>query len=292
MSESIVKNLNAPLLHNEEKNNNKFTILKTDKPVRIYSKDIALDDTFQELETTRDHEGNIINTRFSKEIQSFIRDYLMAKNISFDDTGYLSLRSACYSLKYDERLELCRNIKYKFDKDVDIDDRLKKSNSFFDRLKKDSSMISGGALIGTAAGAGANIINPNLIPEKIGEIGKDVIGNEIEKNAGLISGPIKDFANNFINNNVLTQTLPINLVSGALGGIAVGTVGAAVSSLYNIVKNCVKRIDSKKANKLFIEKDNELYKEENEEEAKLIAANVQKETGQEIEGFQTANVLA
>ena len=280
----IIRNLTIPALNDPDKAV-KYALKKNNKPFRIVNKQMVLDNIFQTLESTRDVDGNIIDTRFPQEVQSYIRSFLMAKEVQYEDTGYLSLRGACYSLKYDDRLELCRNINAKFNMNLNIDEELKKSKGFFANLKTNSAMIVGGGLLGTATGAVLSGTNEDLVPNIVGENGKAIIKNRIYNSGVPFSGKINGIVNSYLDNNVLSKTLPINLIAGGLSGVAVGTIGAVTSSLYNIVKNSVSRVSSGIKNRKFIETDNELYKDANLEEAKLIAQRLHEESGIEIDGL-------
>lgn len=279
----IINNLSVPALNDQDKAV-KYALKKNNKPFRIVNKEMVLDNIFQTLESKKDADGNLIDTRFSEDVQSYIRLFLSAKGIQYEDTGYLSLRGACYSLKYDDRLELCRNINAKFDMNLNIDEELKKSKGFFENLKTGSAMIVGGGLLGTAAGAVLSGTKEDLIPNIVGDNGKEFINNRIDNLGVPFSGKINEIVNSYLDNNVLNKTLPINLVAGGLSGVAVGTIGAATSSLYNIIKNGVNRVSSGKKNRDFLEVDNELYKDANLEEAKLIAQKLHEESGIELDG--------
>ena len=274
MSEAVVKNLNVGLLNNRELSDNikkgNYVVSKKSKPFRLLSSDEAIDNLFNVLETTRDpRTGEIVDTRFNDEIQDFIRSYLAEKGVMFHDTGYQSLRAACYSLDTKNRLELCRNIKYKFDKNVDIDNVLK-GTSFFDKIKNKLALGSGGALLGAAAGGIATLIKPEVGPNLIRQPIKDATENIIKENVPLFTNKVNEVANSFIENNVLSKALPINLGIFTSAGIASGLLGSVVTSAYDIVKNIKNRIEHNRSYKEFLEKDSELYYKDNEKEAHAI----------------------
>ena len=58
-------------------------LIRIQKKLRIKTKDMEVDDIFRDLETTRDKDGNIIDTRFDEETQAFIRNFLAAKKCLF-----------------------------------------------------------------------------------------------------------------------------------------------------------------------------------------------------------------
>ena len=130
----------------------KYAIKRNRRTFRVKSKDSYVDDIFLDLELTKDRNGKIVDTRFPKNIQDDIRAFLREKNVKYTDTGYLSLRAACYDLKTKDRIELCRRISYKFNKNVNIEKRLKKAGGFFETNKKALAGIGGGIVLGTAGG--------------------------------------------------------------------------------------------------------------------------------------------
>ena len=166
-----------------------------------------------------------------------------------------------------------------------IDEEIQKHKGFFDTFKTSSSLVLGGAVLGTATGAVLNGTKPEMLPNYIGDNGKQFISDQIDNKGIPFGGKISGIVNSYLDNNILNKTLPINLITGGLAGVAVGTVGAAATSLYNIVKNGVSRVSSGIKNKKFMDADNEFYREDNLEEARLIAQRLKEETGKEIEGF-------
>ncbi len=243
----------------------KYVLKKYKKRVRVKSKDNYIDDIFLDLEITKDKNGNIINTRFPREIQDDIRAFLHEKKIMFTDTGYLSLRAACYDLKTKDRIELCRRISYKFNKDVNIEKRIKKANNFFENHKKTLATVGSGLVLGTIGGFILNKKSPSVVPNFVNSkvlkeipdwlLGTPILGTNI---ISEVSSEINGYA------------LPINLATGAIAGIAAGVVTSAGISVYRIIKNGYKRAnnhaDYEKINKL----DTYLYHTDNEQEAEIL----------------------
>ena len=228
----------------------KYIIKKYKKSARVKSKDVYVDDLLQDLETTVDQNGNVVDTRFNKEEQAFIRQYLKDKNVTYLDTGYLSLRNVCYNLNTKDRLELCKNINYKFDKGIDIDKRMKKSSNFFQTHKKGLAAIGGGLVLGTTGGLIMNYANPSVIPTAIGDyLNKSQI---LGASSGVVSGVIS-----------FLPPLPVNLVAGALTGIAAGALTSATMGIYGMIKNSKKRHETNRAYDGLMEVDKLKYKNDN-----------------------------
>ncbi len=224
MSELAVKNLDIPMLEKEEALRDKKTykLKQTDKPFRLFTKDMLIDDIFQELETTRNAEGEIVNTRLSKEAQDYMKLFIESKGISFNETGYLSLRAAFYDLKRQDRIDLCRNLSIKFNLGVDVDRVLDEGKSFFDRTGK----AAGALAVGLGAGAVINQVNPTLITDKIGEVTKDAIGNTVNSQGfkDTVNGALTNIATDALNDPSLKPNL-INTADKVIGDMDFGIIG-------------------------------------------------------------------
>ncbi len=276
MSESIVKNVDFSYLNGNKKmintiKNSNYQVDKSHNKFRLFTKDMAIDNLFNELETTKDNNGTIIDTRFNNEIQGFIRGFINEKGYEFIDTGYQSLRAACYNMNTKDRLELCRYINYKFDKKIDIDKTMK-GTKFFDKFKDSSAAMLGGAAIGAGVGAAVNMVKPELGADLIRDPLKKTTEKIVQENAlPLFQKPITEFANFILDNKVLNQALPVNLAVFTAGGLAVGAVGSCLSTVYGIFNNISKRIKNNKKYEEFIEIDNQIYAMDNKEEADKIS---------------------
>ena len=278
--EKVISNLEVPCLDSDKTKetikNNKLVLKKSQKKLRIKTKDMEVDDIFRDLETTRDKEGNIIDTRFDEETQAFIRNFLAAKNVEFNDTGYLALRNACYNLKMEDRFDLCKMLETRTDHLVDADGRYRKvGNNIFNNSSTKGRAI-GGALLGAGAGVAVQATKQDLVTglssdKIVSGITDSLNGNFVTKAlsgpaADLLSGPIKD---------VVTG---INSVANIGGGIVAGAaLGIASKSVVNAFNNITTRINSNRKYAEFLNKDAELYEKENLEELKRMAKDVQKE---------------
>ena len=274
--EKVIRNLEVPCLDSDKLketiNNKKLVLKKGQKKLRIKTKDMEIDDIFRDLETTYDKDGNIIDTRFDKETQDFIKEFLAAKNVEFNNTGYLSLRNACYNLKMEDRFDLCKMLEIKTNHLVDAEGRYRKvDNNIFNSSTKKRAI--GGAILGAGAGAAIQATKQDLVTglssEKIvGGITESLNGNFVTKALSgpatdLLSGPIKD---------VVTG---INSVANIGGGVVAGAaVGIASKSVVNTFNNMTTRINSNKKYAEFLNKDAELYEKENLEELKRMANDV------------------
>ena len=282
MSESTIKNIDLSYINRNPEvikaiKNKNYRVDKSVKKFRLFTKDMAIDKIFNELEITKDKSGNIIDTRFNNEIQEFIRNYLKEKGYEFIDTGYQSLRAACYSLKDDDRLELCRYINYKFDKKIDIEKELK-GTSFFNKLTNKAGIILSGTTLGLATGAVINKIKPETGANLIRDPLKEVVEKTINENvAPLFQGTVIDVANNLLDKKVLTESLPINLALFSSAGTLTGLAGSIISTAYGIINNIGTRIRNNKNYEKFLEIDNQKYAQDNQIEAETISKMLMEE---------------
>ena len=280
----VFSNLDVPCLKSEKLKetikDKKLVLRKGQKKLRIKTKDMEIDDIFRDLETTYDKDGNIVDTRFNEETQSFIRDFLASKKVEFNDTGYLSLRNACYNLKMEDRFDLCKMLELKTNHLVDAEGRYRKVNNNIFNNSSDKARAIGGAALGAGAGAIVQSTKQDLITglssgKIVGSIADSLNGNIV---TGALSGPVTDVLSGPIS-SVVTG---INTVANIGGGIIAGAaVGIASKSAVNIVNNITTRIKSNKKYAEFLNKDAELYEKENAEELARMENDVKAEHGLE-----------
>lgn len=224
MSELVVKNLDIPMFDNEENLRAKKTykLKETNKPFRVFTKDMLIDDIFQELETTRNDEGDIINTRLSKEAQDYMKLFFQGKGVEFNDTGYLSLRGVFYDLNRQDRIDLCRNLSIKFNLGVDVDRALDEGKSFFDKAGK----AAAGVALGVGAGTIINNTNPTLITDKIGTVAKDAINRTVSSQEfqDTVNGALTNIATDALNDPSLKPNL-INTADKVIDDMDFGLIG-------------------------------------------------------------------
>ena len=103
-----------------------YKLVKSDKFKSVASKNYELSKILNELETTKDNSGKIIDTRFNDSIQTDIKEFLSSKNIKYKDTGYLSLREVMYSLDTENKLQLVNIINNKIGNVINVEDRVSK----------------------------------------------------------------------------------------------------------------------------------------------------------------------
>ncbi len=266
----------------------KYALKRYKRTFRVKSKDSYVDDILLDLELTKDKKGNIIDTRFPQEIQNDIRAFLREKKVMYTDTGYLSLRAACYDLKTKDRIELCRRISYKFNKDINIEKRLKKAGGFFETNKKALAGIGGGIVLGTAGGLLLNYKKPDFVPGLLGKaVEKSGVGG-----TGLfgINGNLVKLAETGSTELVVPieimekskYTLSTNLVAGALGGIAAGVLTAGGIAVYRIIKNGLKRSVNNSDYEKIDALDSKLYRADNEKEGEILTELVNRSKNREV----------
>lgn len=231
-----------------------------------------LDKILQELETTQDKDGQIIDTRFSDNDQSIIRSFLRTNNVIYEDTGYLSLREAIYSLDNEKKEELC----LKLNMNQNQQERLNKLNdSLFTRLrKKFITPIAVAATSGVGIATSINSVDPTMLAAPLNGT---LLGNIISKLTdskviGWISGIITGGLN-FIGKFIPAIGGLVNKVSAieniavlAVAGAGVGLLGVIGKGIYDAIKNRKEIFNTQKNRKKIIEKDNLLYGEKDVEE--------------------------
>jgi hypothetical protein len=259
---------------------------------------MEVDSILRDLETTYDEYGRIIDTRFDEDTQEFIREFLKAKKVEFNDTGYMSLRNACYGLKAEDRLDLCKMLEIKTNKIVDADGRYRSvGNNFFNKASGKTRAIVGGV---AGAGAGALVQNTkqdlftNLSADKTMKGISDSITSKVpDIDLGLtkieLGSSLAGAANTVLSGPLNAVITAINGIANIGGGALVGAaVGFASKCVVNLVNNIVTRVKTSKKYKEFLEKDSELYEKDNEEEIAKMNNSVREEYGMEVEGHSLA----
>ena len=79
-----------------------YKVIKNRKEIIKANETNELNNILMDLEATR-KDGKYLDTRFSEEMQNQIILFLSEHSISFENTGYLSLRQAIYSLPNKEK---------------------------------------------------------------------------------------------------------------------------------------------------------------------------------------------
>jgi len=247
-------------------------IYKIDKYKMATNRTYEIDKIIQELETTIDKDGNILDTRFSENDQAIIRSFLKTHNILYEDTGYLSLREAVYSLSVEEKEELCQ----KLDMTKEQQERIKKlDDNLFTRIrKKVITPIAVASTGGVGIATSINSIDPTLLAAPINGTLVGTIFTKLtdSKIIGWISGAITGGLN-FIGKFIPAIGSLVNKVSAieniavlAVAGAGVGLLGVIGKGIYNAIKNRKNIFNTQKLQKKLADKDQELYGEKDIEE--------------------------
>lgn len=111
--------------------NSIYKLVKSKKAGIVVSQESECNLILQELEVTKNSSGLVIDTRFPKEIQEEIRNFLITHKVNFINTGYLSLREAIYNLDFDSKRELCNIINNRLGRGISVEERIKSKKKFF-----------------------------------------------------------------------------------------------------------------------------------------------------------------
>ena len=251
--------------------------VKDNKKRTIANQDYELSKIIREFEITKNSDGTIVDTRFSPEIQTIIRNFLKQKKIKFEDTGYISLSNIIYGLEFEDKKALCNIINNNLGNPIDVNARLKKyDGTFWQKLKNSFTPLT------TATGYALDLANNvNDIPLLRGPIstlltslGITTVTGNVEN--GLITAAAKtgvETAANFFNigeDVVESVNSTINTV-GFLGIFsAIGVVGSVGGMIFKYIKGKKERNKIKKDLEKIKEIDNKLYKNDIETELSLV----------------------
>ena len=265
-------------------------ISKVDKYKVETNRTYELNKILQEQEVTYDKDGNIVDTRFNENDQNIIRGFLKSNNIIYEDTGYLSLREAIYSLDNEKKEELC----IKLDITNEQEERLAKLNdNIFTRFsKKVIAPVAAAAAGGTGIATAVNAVDPTILA---GALNTGIVGTIVSKLSnskviGWITGAVTGIV------NVIGKHIPIigSIISKAsaienvavltVAGAGVGLIGAIGKGIYNAIKNKKSRFETQELQKQITKKDEELYGENDIEEIQKMR-EILKERSQKSEDF-------
>lgn len=265
-----------------------YKIVKSKKYKTIINEKYETDRILQELEITKDNNNNIINTRFNQEIQNKIINYFNEHKISFNNTGYLSLREKIYSLDVKEKQELCRIINEALGRGINLDERINKyKNSPFEFIKKFGKNVGTGVAGGIGMATAINSVDPALLAGPLNGVIAGTTTTEIVKNSG-ISEYLGEKAVNAIgaigstlgtSATFITEWIPgigetfeninalENIVALGIGGIGVGAglslISSASRNIIKIIKNTKEKFNTYKNKNEILELDNKLYGKDN-----------------------------
>jgi hypothetical protein len=264
-----------------------FRVIKNRKEI-IKSNEInELNNILMDLETTKE-DDKYLDTRFSKEAQETIRNYLKENNIKFEDTGYRSLRACIYELDNDKKRSLCELLNNKLGKAINIDERVEKAKKKLNVIASTAAGISSGATLGATAAATINSIDPAIVAGPLnGSLLAAWVNTKTEASwftklcggLGAAGTAVLEHVP-FIGSAVKQATALENLA--ALGTL--GAVGGAIVSAGIGIASIIKRIFTNKKNKKeteeFVKLDAEKYLEEDKVEFVKINENMHKPTNE------------
>ena len=225
-----------------------YRMIKSRKEIVEINETNELNNILMDLETTKEND-KFIDTRFSEEIQEVIRSFLRTNGITFDDTGYRSLRQAIYALNNEQKRSLCELLNTQLAKGIEIDQRIKSARRKLNVVATTASTIGVGTMLGTQMAGFVNAIDPALtagvlngtllgawIQNITGKAwyanlakGLGLIGSEVLANVPVIGTAVqKVFA---------AENLAAFSTIGAAGGLAVGAGLGLVSAVERIHTN-------------------------------------------------------
>lgn len=254
-----------------------YKVIKNRKEIIKANETNELNNILMDLEATK-KDGKYLDTRFSEEMQNQIILFLSEHSISFENTGYLSLRQAIYSLPNKEKKELCVFLNNKLGKVDNLENRLKKAKKKLNVVASSAAGISAGGAFGIHLANIVNGVDPGITA---GILNGTLLGAWIEKQTNTSWYTALNGALGVVGSEVL-QHIPLigsyaekffaleNIASfaaiGATGGLIVSTTLGIASAIKRIYENSKNR----KENNYFMSLDKEKYASEDEEELKKI----------------------
>lgn len=252
-------------------------LCKDTKKRTIANQNYELSKMIRELEIKKDDKGNIIDTRFNENTQRIIRDFFKNERIPFEDTGYLSLNSAIYSLDFENKKKLCNIINNSLGNPIDVNERLRKyDGTFFKKIKNNFSVV------GTTTGYALDLVNNindipwlrNIVSTFMVSGGTAAVTGSLE-NGAVVAGvkTALEAASSFFNvgEDVVEG---INVMINTMGFVgvfsAIGIVGSLAAMGVNYVKGKKERETIKKELEEIRTLDDKLYGKDNESEKELI----------------------
>lgn len=260
--------------------NSIYKLVKNRKAGNVISQESECNRILNELEITTNADGIVTDTRFNEEIQTIIRDFLKDNNVSYLDTGYLSLRQAIYSMDFEKKKMLCNIINTKLEKGIDVNNRIesKNKNSIFKSVKKTAISTGAGITTGVGVATAINSVDPAIMAAPINAtaLGTTLYELTNSKYAGLASAaagaggtaileriPIvgKGFENIFAAENLIAGS-----VTGALIGTGVGIASILGAQAVRTIKNMHNQFSNMKEQKELLEFDSLKYADDNKAE--------------------------
>ena len=254
-----------------------YKIIKNRKEIVKSNQINELNSILMELETTKNGD-DIVDTRFNEEIQEEIKKFLKNANVTYEDTGYRSLREAIYSLDLEQKRSLCELLNSKLGKGIEINERIKKAKKKLNVVANGAANVSVGAGIGANVASAINSVDPGITA---GLLNGTFLGAWIEKQTqtewfAALSGGL-----GLIGTEVI-EHLPVvggvaqkifameNLAAFTAIGATGGLIATGALTVASIVKNIVEHVKSNKSAKEFLELDSKKYEKQDEKEMELI----------------------
>ena len=236
-----------------------YRLVRNRKNGNIIAATRECDSILRELEITRDSNGAVVDTRFSNEMQVEIRHFLNERRVFFDDTGYLSLRKAIYSLGFEDKKSLCNILNNKLGRGLDVEDDINsKKKSVIKSIGKGTCAALGTTASGLGVATAVNSVDPAIIASPLNGTALGVfmanltnssifagvlgvtggVGGAVLENVPVVGGL---FENVLAMENLLACGV-IGLGVG-VGGIVITNVAKAASRVYNQVNDAGFRKD-------------------------------------------------
>ena len=243
----------------------------------------AYDQILMELETSKDNNGNIIDTRFSEHMQKEIYDFLKDNNIQVKEGDYLNLRETMYSLDNKNKRKLLNFINGFKGNQIDIDKKVKEyEKSTLESLKDDFAKPMVSTLTKTLGIATAiNAVNPAITASLINGstlgtlIGKLTNNKTIGWIAGGAGTALTAAGGIFgIGEGIFATE---NIVAAALIGSISGVAYIAGKKVFKGVKGTKENIDRMDEQRKIKRKDRELYKNDKVPEKELMIISIMNE---------------
>lgn len=259
-----------------------YKMIKNRKQIIEANETNELNNILQELEVTKDENNNYLDTRFNEKIQEDIKEFLKNNNITYEDTGYRSLRQVIYSLENSKKKDLCTLINSKYSKGIDIEERVKKAKKKLNVVTSSVGGITAGATLGAQLANTINAIDPALTA---GALNGTVLAAWVENAAGKewlskLTGGLGLIGTEVVEHIPIIGSAASNIFAaenlaafasiGAVGGLVTTTALGAIST----IKGIHNRNKSKKEIEKYLKLDQEKYQEEDQEEIKKIEANL------------------
>jgi len=256
-----------------------YKIVKNIKKRQVVNQEYGLSKMIREMEITKDENGNIVDTRFDSEIQEEIRVFLKNNGVKFEDTGYISLCNAMYSLDFEKKKALCNLINNKLGNKINVEKRLKKYKGSFLNFSIVTSMGVKGLIL-------ANTIN--TIPLAREFLSTTILSGGLliltgDKLVGVVTGVGKTslslIANVFgidsLKDFLVSTDTAVNIATLSVGFSAIGLVGSMGMSLWNYLKGKKERVESFLENKEIAEIEAKKYAEDIAKEQMKIKKNME-----------------